>query len=120
MERVVSHRDKDIARIDTLGCGGETKGRGKFCGQILERVNGKIDAAFEEGVLDFLGEHSLGADFRERDIGDPVARSVYDFDLNVVPLPPQEGSNVVRLPERELRAAGTDPQTQVLVPLPFL
>jgi len=37
-----------------------------------------------------------------------------------VPLPPQEGSNVVRLPERELRAAGTDPQTQVLVPLPFL
>jgi hypothetical protein len=37
-----------------------------------------------------------------------------------VPLPAQERGNVVGLPESELGATGADPQTQALVPLPFL
>jgi len=83
-------------------------------------VNGKIDPTLGQCLLNFLGEHSLRADLRERYIDDLVAGSVNDFDLDFMPLRTQERSNVIRLPESQLRAARTNPQTQALVSLPFL
>jgi len=83
-------------------------------------VDGKIDAAVGQCLLNFFGEHSLRAHLRERDLGDLVAGGVNDLDLDFVPLSPQARGNVIRLPESQLRSARTDLETQPLVPLPFL
>ena len=71
-------------------------------------MNGEIDSSGSKGFFDFLGEHALGADLGEGDIGDLVACGVDDFDLDLVPAGQQEGRDVVRLPEGKLRAPGAD------------
>ena len=70
----------------------------------------KIDAAFGQRFFNLFGEHALGADLGERDVGDLVAGGLDDLDLDFVSALAQQVGNVVRLPERELRAARTNPQ----------
>ena len=50
----------------------------------------KINPALCQGFLNFLREHSLGADFGERYVGNLVASGVNDFDFDIVSLATQE------------------------------
>ena len=52
------------------------KGRGK----ILEAVNGEIDAAFEQRVLDLFREQAFAADLSQGNVGDAVAGGFDDLD----------------------------------------
>ena len=47
-------------------------------------MHGEIDSAGGEGFFDFFGEHALGADLGERDVGDFVASGMDDFDFDFV------------------------------------
>ena len=42
----------------------------------------EIDAAFSERVFDLLGEHALGADLRESNVENLVARGLDDLQLD--------------------------------------
>ncbi len=105
--RVVA-RAEGVARVLALGDRGDFESSGKFGGEIFQRVDGEIDASGGEGFFDFLGEHALGADLGEGDVGDFVAGGVDDFDFDLVSAGAQEGGDVVGLPEGKLRAAGAD------------
>src|SRR5437762_3097968 len=74
----------------------------------------QIDASRGQRLLDFFGEHSLGADFRQRNVDDLVASGVNDFNLDLVILPAQLSADMVRLPECELRTARSDPEAHQL------
>src|ERR1700756_1940720 len=69
---------------------------------------GEVDFAGREGLFDFLGEHALGADHGEGDVGDLVSGGVDTLDFNFVPASTQQCRNVVGLPEGKLGAAGAD------------
>ena len=71
-------------------------------------MHGEIDASGGEGFFDFFGEHALGADHGQGDVGDFVAGGVNDFDFDFVAAGAQQGGDVVGLPEGELGAAGAD------------
>src|SRR5271165_4849160 len=72
----------------------------------------EIDAAFGQRILNLLGEHALGANLGESDVGDLVASGLNDLQLHFVPTRAQKRRNVVGLPESQLRSAGADPQTR--------
>ena len=61
-------------RILALGDGGDLKSRRKFGGQIFQAVHREIDAAFGQRFFNFLGEHALGADLGQGDIGESCRR----------------------------------------------
>src|ERR1700722_13477064 len=105
MKALVIHRDQHIAGINTRRSGCEHEGWGQFGGQILERVDGKIDAAFGQSFFDFLGEHTLGTDLRKGDFLQPVTGRLDDLDFDAVSMRAQKRGNVVGLPKSELRAA---------------
>ena len=66
---------------------GSTAAMRKSVGQngrhVLAAVDGQIDLAGEQRVLDFLDEQPLAADLRQRRVGEPVARRLDDDDLAV-------------------------------------
>ena len=68
----------------------------------------EIDAAGGEGFFNLLGEHSLGSDLGQCDVGNLVAGGVDDFNFDFMPPPAQQRGNVIGLPKSKLRAAGTD------------
>ena len=74
-------------------------------------MDGEINASCGEGFFNFFGEHALGADHRQRDVGDFVAGGVNDLDFDFVATVAQEGGDVVGLPERELGAARADAES---------
>lgn len=47
-------------------------------------MNRDVDPAIEQGLLDFLGEEPLAADFRQGPVLDPVAGGLDDNDLERV------------------------------------
>src|SRR5580698_2405491 len=73
-------------------------------------MHSQIDAALGQRFFDLLGEHSLGADFGQSDVGNLVARGLDDFDLDFVSLLAQQRRDVVGLPECELRSARSYPE----------
>ena len=44
----------------------------------------EIDAAFGQRLFDFLGEHALGTDLRQSDVGNLVTGCLYDLELDFV------------------------------------
>ncbi len=64
---------KDVARILARRNGSDFEIRRQLGRQILQAVDGEIDAAFGQGLFNFLREHALGADFGQRDVGNLVA-----------------------------------------------
>ncbi len=48
-------------------------------------MHGEIDFAGGERFFDFFGEHALGANHGEGDVGDLVAGGVDDLDLHFMP-----------------------------------
>ena len=67
-------------------------------------------AECDERLFDLFCEHSLGANLRQRDVGDLVARRLDDFDFDLVSARAQQRRDVVGLPKRQLRSARTNAQ----------
>ena len=83
-------------------------------GEVLEGVDGEIDAAVGEGFFDLLDEDSGAVGGRPSGGGDEggvlhaVACGADDFDFDRVAVRAELRGDVVGLPERELRAARAD------------
>src|SRR6202021_844369 len=95
------------------GACGDFASWGKVGGQVLQRMDGEIDAAGGEGFFNLFGEDSfaqpaLGADHREGDVGDFVAGGVDDFDFDLVASGAQQGRDMVGLPQGELGTGGPE------------
>ncbi|MCY1005502.1 hypothetical protein OV079_07930 [Nannocystis pusilla] len=89
-------------------------------GQVLHAVDGEVDGAGGELLLDGVDEQALAADLVERPVLDPVALGgdVDELDDEVVaPGGAQPVADVMRLPQRQLGGAGSDPQRTVEVGL---
>src|SRR4051812_21111685 len=71
-------------------------------------MDGEIDFTRSKRFFDLLGEHALGADLRESNVGDPVARGLDDLYLHLVAARAQLRRDVIGLPKCELRAARAD------------
>ncbi len=59
VQRPVLLADPDVAGVGARRDGGQGKARIERGGQVLERVDGEVDAAVGEGVFDLLGEDSF-------------------------------------------------------------
>ena len=62
-------------------------------------------------LFNLFGKHAFGADFGQGHVSDFVAGGLDDFKFNFVTLFAEQGADVMGLPERELRAAGTNAET---------
>ena len=102
LDAVVADRQEGIAGIDTFGDGRDLKRASQRGGKILEAVHGQIDATFGKRLLNFLGEHSLGADLGERHVSNLIARGLDDFKLDLVSLLAEQGRDVMGLPKCKL------------------
>ena len=74
--------------------------------QVLHAVHGEVDAAVEQRFFDFLGEETFAADSVERGVENFVAGGFDDLDPALGPARFQTFPDIVRLPERKLRAPG--------------
>src|SRR5204863_4169280 len=76
---------------------------------VLAAVDGEVDGAFEQGILDFLDEQTLAADLRQGSIRKVVARGADDDGFGV---DAGRGAELHRdrtgLKQRELAAARSD------------
>src|SRR5271166_5136899 len=106
----VLDREEHVARINPSGDRNQLKSRRQFGGQIFQAVHREIYAALGQGLLDLFGEHALGADLGESDVGDLVSGGLDNFDLDFVAAFAQQRRDVVGLPERQLRPARSDPE----------
>ncbi len=70
--------------------------------QVLKAMHREINLAFGQRLFDLLGEHALGADLGEGDIGDFVAGGLDDLELDLVAALAQQRRDVIGLPESEL------------------
>ena len=66
VERRAAGRNQDVARRRPLGHRRQTQPRRCDRRQVFEAVYGQIDAAIQQGKLDFLGEKPLPADRLQR------------------------------------------------------
>ena len=90
------------------GDGRNLEVRRNFRGQVFQTVHREIDPVLGQRFFNFFGEHALGADLRQGDIGNPVTGGLDDFNFDLVSLPLEQSLDVIGLPECQLRSAGTD------------
>ena len=98
-------------RIGALRNRGDGEAFGQFGREILHAVDGEIDAAVEQGFFDFFGEEAFAADLAAA--GTSVILSPVVLMTSIrhsTPRAFQTFLDVVRLPERKLRAPGPDHQ----------
>src|SRR5690606_6165055 len=62
------HRQKSVADVLALEKGRQLHAGCEAGRYILARMHADIDAAGQEGLVDFLGEHSLAADIGQRGV----------------------------------------------------
>src|SRR5580693_3219932 len=104
-------RAKYVARILPGGHGRNLKTLGKLGGKVFQTMYCKVDASLGQGLFDLLGEHALGANLGEGNIGDLVAGGLDDFQFDFVTPFAQQGADVMGLPECELGASRADAET---------
>ena len=66
--------DDRVARVLAGRHGRDDQSLGRLGRHILHGVNGQIDLAVKQGLLDLLGEQRLAADVHQPAVLDPVAR----------------------------------------------
>ena len=117
METPEAFTDEGVAGVGARRDGGEGEARVERGGEIFERVDGDVDAAGGERLLDFFDEDALGikraaiVECRgcfKGGILHAVAGGADDLDRDIVAALTQFVSDVIGLPERELGAAGTN------------
>ena len=111
-DAVVLHRQEHIARIDARGNRDQLERRRQFGRQIFQAVHRKIDAPFGERFFNLFGEHALGADLGQRDVGNLVAGGLDDLDLDLMAAFAKQRRDMVGLPESELGSARTDSEAR--------
>src|SRR4051794_22794937 len=65
----------------------------------------EVDTLLRERLFNLFGEHALGSDLGECDLGYFVARGLDDLDRDFMALSSQQLSHMVRLPHCQLRTA---------------
>ena len=79
-------------------------------------MDGEVDLAAQERVLDFLDEQPLAAGFRQRRVLQPIAAGLDDDDLGARRRArSMRAATVLRLPQRELAAARAERASGVTV-----
>src|ERR1035438_1483985 len=73
-------------------------------------MDGQVHTALSQCLLDLLGKHSFGADLGKGDLLQPITGGLDDLDFDGVPLPAQQGGDVVGLPQGKLRSAASNAQ----------
>src|SRR6201993_1390373 len=109
----VVDRDESITGVSTRRNSSDRKGLVERSRQVFEAVHGQVDPARVKGLFNFFGEHPLrhaGSHLGKRQVLHGIARREDDFDGHFMAALAQAASNVIGLPEGELRAAGTDLQ----------
>src|SRR5580704_4380412 len=101
--------NKRVARIDPRWNGGNGKLRSKLGRKVFQTMDGKVDPVRKKGFFNLLGEHPLGIHLIERQMLHCVAGCADDLNRDLMPCSAQCIGNMVCLPERKLRASGTDP-----------
>jgi hypothetical protein len=71
-------------------------------------MNGKIHAPIRKSFLNLLGEHPLGTNLGEGDLLQAIACRLDDLYLDQMTLAAEKRSDVVCLPESQLRASAPD------------
>jgi hypothetical protein len=112
--------DQRVPRIlPRQGAGKHDAGR-QLRLQVLQAVDGEVDSAIDQRLVDLLGEEALAADLGQGPVLDPVARGGDDVLLEHRAGAPQHRAEapddleeVPRLPEREGGAARAHLQRQV-------
>ncbi len=98
-----------VARVLARQEAGHRHAVGQGGRQVLGRMDGEVDAAVEQGGIDFLGEQTLAAGFGERPVLDQVAAGADDGDRDARLVPAVSGgetaAGLVRLGQGERRAA---------------
>src|SRR5579884_3975149 len=102
--------DRNVSRGSSRSGTAAITNWSKLRRQIFETVHREIDSIIEHRLFNLFGEHSFCPYFSESDIGNLVACGLDDLDVNGVSLSAQLISNIVRLPQRQLRTTGTDAQ----------
>ncbi len=104
--------DERVADVLALKISGYGQTFGQKRLHVLGRMDGEVDGAGKQRLLDFLGEQALAAGLQERPVLDAVAGRSYRNDLERFRLQPvRSGERVAhraRLPERQPAAAGAD------------
>ena len=109
--------EEGVPRILALGNGRQDQALGRGDGHVLERMDGAVDLAIEQGLLDLLGEEPLAADFQQAAVLDPVAGGGDDHQggdaVRVLGGGAEGGDDpplhLPRLGEGKLGATGPDP-----------
>ena len=101
-------RAEGVAGIFARGDRGNFKFGRELGRQVFQAMHREVNTAFDKGLFDLLREHALGADLRQGDVGDFVARCLDDLEFDLVALLAQEGRDVIGLPEGKLRTARSD------------
>ena len=108
VERPVRLADEGVTGVGARRDGGESEVWGELRGQILERMDGQVDASGGEGFFDLLNEDAFAVKpFGHDEAGmlHAVAGGADDFYFDRVAVSAKLGGDVVGLPECELGAA---------------
>lgn len=73
-EPVIVQGQEGIARIFTLWHGSDNQTCRQLCRNILERMDGTINAAIEQGLFNFLSEQRLATHLQQSAVLNKVAR----------------------------------------------
>ena len=116
IETVEVAADEGVAGVLAFGDGGDAQAFGLFGGDVLHRMDGDVDPAGQQGLLDLLGEQRLAADFQQAAILDAVAggddldqrNGGLDLGLGHVQGAADGALHHAGLGERQLGAPGAD------------
>ncbi len=104
--------DKAVADILPLEEGDEAEAVGKGRRHVLGGMDRQIDSAFDQRLLDLLGEKALAAGLRQRPVLDGVAAGLDDLHGDVAFAdamgPGEQAAHLMGLGEGEGRTAGAD------------
>src|SRR5256712_6149250 len=102
--------DERLARIVALWHGAEGEPGRQRGGKVLEGMHRDIDPPIEQCILDFLGEEALPFELVQRAIDFGIASRLDDNDLSPRASPARNQPLLypLRLPAREIAAAGSD------------
>ncbi len=81
---VVLQGKEYVVRMFARGDGGNLEIGSQLRRQVFQTMDGQIDAPVQQRLFNLLGEHSLGADLRQRHVEDLVARRLDNFELDLV------------------------------------
>ena len=76
-----SRQHQGVSGIFALEHRAHLESLGQHRGHVLAAVNGQVDVAGQQRVLDFLHEQALSADLRQRRVLQAIARGLDDDDL---------------------------------------